>query len=259
MLVAGALVAGTVASPTTTSDEVELSTCIGYCAYPRNAAKVYRWGVEKWSYEFEQGPFPRGAWESNHPRLIGQQSGMLTIHAPARARKIVVWPNNQVARYGRWEARLRAVEFNSLGKHFQFTWRLVAANGSQCGGNMVVLSSYQPGDKAVRGVVRTLPDNEFSYSSRRDLRSRAWHAFAIEVAPDHISWFVDTKVVHTERRPEALSGVRLMPQFVVKAPKGVKRKSMMQMDWVRYYTLERPGVRSIAAPRMTKGTYDGAC
>lgn len=259
MLVAAALVAGTLSTPSTTSEQVELSSCIGYCAYPRNAAKVYRWGVENWSYEFEKGPFPRRHWESNHPKLIGQQSGMLTIKAPARAHKIVVWPNDQVARYGRWEARLRAVELNSLGKHFKFTWRLVAAGGARCGGNQVVLSSYRPGDRAVQGVVRTLPDNEFSYSSRRDLRSRAWHAFAIEVTRNHISWFVDTRVVHTERRPAALSGVKLRPQFVIKAGKGLKRKSMMQMDWVRYYTLARPGARSIAAPRMVKGTFGGAC
>jgi hypothetical protein len=31
------------------------------------------------------------------------------------------------------------------------------------------------------------------------------------------------------------------------------------MDWVRYYTLDRPGARPIEAPEMTKGTYAEAC
>jgi hypothetical protein len=33
----------------------------------------------------------------------------------------------------------------------------------------------------------------------------------------------------------------------------------MQMDWVRYYTLERRNARSISAPQLTRGTYAGAC
>jgi hypothetical protein len=37
------------------------------------------------------------------------------------------------------------------------------------------------------------------------------------------------------------------------------KKSAMQMDWVRYYTLKRPNAQSIAAPRMTRGTYPDAC
>jgi hypothetical protein len=31
------------------------------------------------------------------------------------------------------------------------------------------------------------------------------------------------------------------------------------MDWVRYYTLERPNAHSIAAPRMHKVTVTPAC
>jgi hypothetical protein len=185
---------------------------------------------------------------------------MLTINAPARIGKVVAWPKGRAARYGRWESRLRAVELGSAGRHFRFTWRLVPVNGAKCGGNMVVLASYRPGDKQVRGKVRTLPHHEFRYSLGRDLRSRAWHAYAVEVTPKRISWFVDTKVVHTERRPAALSGVKLKPQLVITGTKGeANRTSMMQMDWVRYYSLKRPNARSVKAPRMTKGTYAGAC
>jgi hypothetical protein len=33
----------------------------------------------------------------------------------------------------------------------------------------------------------------------------------------------------------------------------------MQMDWVRYYTLERPNARSIKAPATRLVRYAGAC
>jgi hypothetical protein len=33
----------------------------------------------------------------------------------------------------------------------------------------------------------------------------------------------------------------------------------MQMDWMRYYTLERPNAKSIEAPALTQSTYAAAC
>ena len=33
----------------------------------------------------------------------------------------------------------------------------------------------------------------------------------------------------------------------------------MQMDWVRYYTLDRPNAKPITAPQLTESTYAGAC
>ena len=102
-----------------------------------------------------------------------------------------------------------------------------------------------------------MPDRSFGYSRTRDLRSRAWHTYAVEVTKDHVSWFVDTKVMRTERRPEALSGVRYRPQFVMEGAADTQmRASWMQMDWVGYYTLKRPNAKSIAAPQMERTTYD---
>src|SRR4051812_21253125 len=86
------------------------ASCIGYCKRPTNAAKVFRWGVEAWRQEFERGGFKRKHWSSNHPRLIGQQHGMFTLHAKPRTDRLVATARTQKARYGRWEARVRAVE-----------------------------------------------------------------------------------------------------------------------------------------------------
>ncbi|MBO0845661.1 MAG: family 16 glycosylhydrolase [Nocardioides sp.] len=236
------------------------STCIGYCRHPTNAAKVFRWGNEAWDQEFETGSLVRN-WKSNHPRRVGQQQGMLTLDATRHRGTIRTWPGNQAARYGRWEARVRAREFNTRGRHYLYTWELVPAGGNaRCGRNRIILGSYRPGDRRARGTVNTLPDHSFTFSRRRDLRSRAWHTYAIEITRHRISWFVDTRVVRTERRSAALSGVKYRPEFVMKAVRGARmRRSYMQMDWVRYYTLRRPDARSIAARRMHRSTISRRC
>jgi hypothetical protein len=261
LLVTAALVAVALSAPHQLRARPTFSSgCIGYCKHPTNAAKVFRWGTEAWRQEFETGPFNRH-WRSNHPRDIGQQNGMLTVQAGRHTGTISVWLDNHTARTGRWEARVRAVERASTGTRYRFTWELVPADrDTRCGANEIVLGSYVPGDRVVRGQVRTLPDHSFSYARARDLRSRAWHTYAVEITKRHISWFVDTRVVRTETRPAALSGIRYRPQFVMQAkPHRTMRPSWLQADWARYYTLDRPNARSIAAPRMHEQTYRGGC
>lgn len=260
LLTALALTAALLApSPTPSEPEIELAGCIGACAHPTNAGKVFRWGREKWRDEFETGAFP-SYWTSNHPRKIGMQSGMLTLKVGAKTNKLVAWPRGRKARYGRWETRMRAVELGKTGKQFQFNWELSPANGSMCEGNKIVMAAYTPGDRRVRGTVRTRPTHAFNFTKPLDLRSRAWHTYAVEVTRDHISWFVDTKVVHTERRTKALAGVKYRPQFVVHGDKNKRmRQSWLQMDWVRHYSLERPNAKSIKAPAMKKSSYHRGC
>jgi Glycosyl hydrolases family 16 len=264
LLTGAALAAAGLSAPAGTGandpvDPAFASTCIGYCKHPTNAAKVFRWGVEAWRDEFEVPPFS-SRWRSDRPRLIGQQSGMLTIKAYARTGSVTVWPDDQSAQYGRWEARVRAVEKKTDGERYRFTWQLVPVDGAHCGASEVTLASYRPGDKRARGWVRTLDNFDFRFSRKRDLRSRAWHTYAVEITPDHVSWFVDTRVVRTETRPEALSGATFRPQFVISGdPAAHMNASWMQMDWVRYYTLNRSSAKSIDAPQMNLQTYDGAC
>jgi hypothetical protein len=236
------------------------STCIGYCKHPTNAAKVFLWGNEAWDQEFEVGSLGSN-WQSDHPGLIRQQGGMLTMDGTQNPGTITAWPDDQSATVGRWEARVRAFEFDKPGQQYRYTWELVPASGDDsCGANRIVLASYVPGDTRVEGSVNTLPDHSFTFSRKRDLRSRAWHTYAIEITKSRISWFVDTQVIRTERRPAALAGVKYRPEFVMQAVPGATMKpSWMQMDWVRYYTLKRPDAHSIDAPQMKMTTVAPSC
>jgi hypothetical protein len=237
-------------------------TCIGYCQHPTNAAKVFRWGLEAWEEEAE-GAVLDQPWRSNHPGLVTSRVGMLTIEAKPNTPVVRVRPTTMKAAYGRWEARVRAVELETSNETFEFTWELVPARKGEyhCGGRSIVMASYRPGtDNIARGAVRGLDGTEFAFSRGVDLRSRAWHTYAVEVTKDHISWFVDTKVVHTERRAAALTGVTFKPRFRIQGdPDATMNHSRMQMDWVRYYDLHRPNAESIDAPAMEQRTYAEAC
>lgn len=258
-LTASLLSPSPVATPAPEADELELVGCIGACAHPTNAGKVFRWGREKWRDEFETGAFP-AHWTATNRKAIGMQHGMLTLKVGAKTKQLIAWPRGKAAKYGRWETRMRAVELGKTGAQFQFNWELGPAGGSMCQSKKIVMAAYTPGDRRVRGTVRTKPDHAFNFTKPLDLRSRAWHTYAVEVTRDHISWFVDTKVIRTERRPKALAGDNYRPQFVITGVKGKKmRPSWLQMDWVRHYTLERPNAKSIKAPKMTKSSYHRGC
>ncbi len=240
-----------------------VSTCIGYCKHPTNAAKKFRWGLETWEEEAEHKKLDN-RWRSTHPGLVGAQEGMLTIEAKRDTALVKAWPRNNKRAYGRWEARVRAVELEDDHKTFQFNWELVPVGGKDeyhCGAQSIVMSSYRPGEsKVARGAVRALKDTQFVFSRKVDLRSRAWHTYAIEVTKKRVSWFVDTQVIRTERRDAALTGVKYKPMFrIVGDADATMNHSRMQMDWVRYYDLDRPNAKSTDAPKMTKRTYGNAC
>lgn len=241
-------------------DKIRL-VCTGACRHPTNAAKVFKWGREKWRDEFEEPPFPT-RWTFTGTGSIGQTNGMFTITPTTTTAQLIVWPAGRSARKGRWEARVRAVEKrNATGERFRFNWELAPSDGSNCEASKIILASYKVDDTYVTGAVRTLPNNEFQFKRKRDLQRFAWHTYAVEVTKKHIAWFVDRKVMRRERRPEALAGTAFRPQFVLTGvPGATMRESYMQMDWVRFYTLKRKNAKPIKqAPPMLKTTYAGGC
>ena len=115
------------------------------------------------------------------------------------------------------------------------------ADGDEhCGASGIVLASYQVETRsAPRAPCARCRTSSFGFSRKLNLARDEFHTFAVEVTTDHISWFVDTKVVRTEARPEALSGVALKPRFRLQGVEGQTMKpAWMQMDWARYYTLD---------------------
>ena len=227
-------------------------------SHPTNAAKVFRWGNASVKDEFHGRLAKR--WKVNKAGHVRNQNGMLTLDSTRRSGTVTTTLTGSPRRYGRWEARVRGRQYGASGTPFHAVWELVPSSGAHCGGRGIVLSDYALNARRATMHVRNLPKHDFTVSKPMALRDNQFHTYAIEVTRSHISWFVDTKVIRTERRPEARTGAAYNVRFRLQASRGkVMRQGRMQMDWVRYYTLERKNAKSINAPQLHHATNTHAC
>lgn len=227
---------------------------------PTNAGKVYRWGLSQWHDGFTE-QLTRD-WVVDRPSQVNNQHGMLTINGTADGNDVGAILTGHARRYGRWEARVRAEQFSTGQTPYQVVAELIPAGDRayHCGARNIVLAGYQLGTGRANMSIRNLPDVEYTYSKPLDLGPGQFHTYAIEVTKTHLSWFVDAHVVMTERRTTARSGTTYAVRFRLVAKQGARMNpGRMQMDWVRYYTLDRPNAMSIDAPRARLGTYPDAC
>jgi hypothetical protein len=226
---------------------------------PTNAAKVFRWGNAQWHDGFV-GPL-RSTWAVNRKKQVRNQNGMLTLNGTRTSGTVTARLSGHVRQYGRWEARVRGRQYGTGATPYRVVWELVPASGRyHCGARSIVLGEYALGTNRAAMHLRNLPARDYTTSKALTLTGDRFHTYAVEVTRDHISWFVDTKVIRTERRSGARTGAKYSVRFRLAAPRGARMNpGRMQMDWVRYYTLERPNARSIKAPAARLVRYAGAC
>jgi hypothetical protein len=225
-------------------------------AYPTNAGKIFKWGNAQWNDEFV-GPL-KPMWSVSRQSQVRDQHGMLTLDATPTTGTVVAALTGHSRQYGRWEARVRSRQYAGTGTPYRVAWELVPNTGDHCGARSIVLSDYAIGSRVATAHLRNTPD-DYSFGKSLDLGNQ-FHTFAVEVTPDHVSWFVDTRVVMTERRASARTGASYDVRFRLVGTPGTKmRKGRLQMDWVRYYTLARTNALPITAPQATLGTYADAC
>jgi hypothetical protein len=224
---------------------------------PTNAAKIFQWGLAGWKDEFIE---PLSAsWAVSDPARVRNQNGMLTLEGTATSGAVTATVIDHARRFGRWEARVRSDVRHAGGQPYRVVWELVPAADSGCGDG-ITLATYSVDDTVASMDVRTPGGTTFTDQAALELGQYAWHTFAIEVTRDHVSWFIDTKVVMTELRPEALTGTRYRMQFrLVPEPGAAMDFTRMQMDWARYYTMERPGILPVEAPPAALGETTPPC
>jgi hypothetical protein len=226
--------------------------------HPTNAGKIFRWGLSAWEDEFKK--HLSRTWNVNHPKLVRNQVGMLTLDGTAHSGSVTATVRGHAHRYGRWEARVRSQQWSGGHTPYHVVWELIPVGSYHCGARSIVLSDYVPHSGRANAYLRNRPNVQFSAGLSRNLSNYQFHTYAVEVTRSHISWFVDTHVIMTERRPAALTGDRYRIRFRLAAKPGARMNpSRMQMDWVRYYTLHRPNARSIRAPQAHRTRFAGAC
>lgn len=262
LLVATALVASLVATlAATLGPGVAPAAAQDEPPGPIHAGNVFKWGPIKVGYNFEDARLDHRDWRVRGRGLVRHQHGMLTLNTAHRG-SVSATERTQGHRVGRWEIRLRSRANEHGHRDYRVLTELVPAGGrpGHCGARNVALESYTPHSRAARHYIRGKSRHQYVMSKRLGLRDQQWHTFAVEVTHRRISWFVDARVISSERRRDALTGVPFAVRFTMKAARHHRmNQSRMQMDWLRYWTLKRPNAKSTRAPHPTRTIYRGGC
>jgi hypothetical protein len=228
---------------------------------PIHAGNTFGWyghGGLVWREEFVT---PLHLWHMDGPGIVRIQHGMLTLNTADKG-TVSATLDRKGRAYGRWETRMRSRVYGHGHAQYRVTAELVPVTraGEGCGEQNIGFTKYKPLSHEVNFYIRSRPAHLYQAHERRGLGQDQWHTFAVEVTHQRISWFVDSHVVATERKPAALSGRKFHVRFTMEAQKGkVMNRARMQMDWLRYWTLAAPNKRSTKAPAPQATTYSLAC
>jgi hypothetical protein len=226
-----------------------------------HSGSTYGWYPAGVRNEFfsKDGPRPPRTWSfTGTPTAWSDKYGTLQVEHQT-GDVITDW--NQSRLRGRWEVRFRSKTGTGrtpagLTPH-QVKLELVPAGtpATRCAPSSILMAGYDPaasGRTAVLGVTRpgfvaaapATPVGPLfdvkSWNGTQDERVGAWRVWAVEVGRDHISWFLDGKIVRRENRPEALLGTKLHLRLsLLSTPGATMAPTTTQLDWARYWTLKR--------------------
>ncbi|QIG44977.1 family 16 glycosylhydrolase [Nocardioides anomalus] len=207
------------------------------------------------------GPLNRKRWHVEGPGNVRTQHGMLTLNTASKG-TVSAQMTIPGRAYGRWETRLRQRQYGRGHAPYRVLTELVPVTkaGEGCGEQNIALNKFTMGKNKVNFYIRSRPDHLFQASMKRGFGQDQWHTFAVEVTRTRISWFVDSRVIRSETRPAALTGRKFQVRFTMQAEKGKQmNKARMQMDWLRYWTLQAKNERSTKAPKTKMTTYTQSC
>jgi hypothetical protein len=178
-----------------------------------------------------------------------------------------VWTGT-ARKQGRWEVRVRTARLRARRNDltdYSVRVSLVPARpqDAHCGAQQVTMLDNSPAaPSTARLELHALPDLTYTaaVTTARAVGSDQWHEFAVEVAPDHVSWFVDAEVVATQPTSTALLTVPLrMRVDLVSTPGAAMQPTRIQLDWARYWSLRKPSRLPVDAPAPTPGVDADAC
>ena len=127
-----------------------------------------------------------------------------------------------------------------------------------------------PGDHGTTSVI--LEGNPQKYG-RWEVRLRSWwtftkkkvaladvsHNYAVEVARDHITWFLDGRAIATVKNRTAISGVPLTLRLSLQGDgKKEMNRTRARFDWMRAWPIDT-GRRVTNGNRMKVGTHNATC
>lgn len=240
------------------------------------AAQKYRWYPVLFGFDWEEGQdldsppkngVKKGRWiqytdgagrVSKHNGQIRLDSGRrLTRFAEGDFGTTRATLAGNADTYGRWETRLRIKTFETGSKDYDILLELVPEKESdyQCGRQNITVARYN-GAKSQMTFGVNAGTSRWSKTISAPSLASSIPAFAVEVAKDHISWFVNGKPVGVVKDKAAVSDVPMTMRFSLVGDQSEHKNTAAYSDWQRHFGIGE-GTQVKKGPSLKKSALTG--
>ncbi|PUA80342.1 hypothetical protein C7S10_14525 [Nocardioides currus] len=153
--------------------------------------------------------------------------------------------------YGRWETRLRLRSAEANATDFRVRVELVPENPADnaCGRRTITLAEVAAHSGTMRYGAR-MDTTEWSATRQVPSLIHSSPALAVEVAPDHITWFFDGVAIGSVKSGDAVSDVPMTLRFSLVGDQVTERNQTgIVSDWQRGFPLTS-GKQVVAKTRL---------
>lgn len=232
------------------------------------AAAAYHWGtpVVELGDEFSYGDIPdpkmwdrydsvgNGGNGLRRPDQITVQDGHLQIAGLSDGTSGGMMSSTVEPRYGRWETRMRVDKKGQGGAYHPVIALIPYGVPYNGGAGDLDFVETDAGSGEAYIFIHYPPRKQDYLSAKLDLAQ--WHNYGVEIAPDHITWFVDGEAVMTDTNPGAVTGSCWTMNIQLDANQADgEAPSDQQVDYFRYYPLPADGAPIVVAQSPETGSY----
>ena len=240
------------------------------------AAQKYQWYPVLFGFDWEEGQdldsppkngVKKGRWiqYTDGAGRAGKHNGGLRLDSGRRLTRFAegdfgttraTLAGNADA-YGRWETRMRIKTFEAGSKNYDIVLELVPEKASdyQCGRQNITVARY---DGAASQMTLGVNARTTRWTKTIQAPSLAGNipAFAVEVAKDHITWFVNGQPVGVVRSRAAVSDVPMTMRFSLVGDQSEHKNTSIYSDWQRHFGIGQ-GTQVKKGPSLKKSALTG--
>jgi hypothetical protein len=224
-----------------------------------HAGSTYGWYPAAIRHEFfsSAGRRPPRSWTYvGSPTRWSDEYG--TLQVDQRVGDVITdW--GQSRKVGRWEVRFRSKSGTrnvprSLPAYSVKLELVPTGTPTRCAPESILMTGYdqdttgrtarvgvsRPGANAAAPATTVGPlfDHD-RWNGAQSRRKGAWRVWAVEVTRDHISWFLDGRIIRRQPRDGVLDGQRLHLRMSLLSTGDAMEPTVTQLDWARYWNLKR--------------------
>lgn len=241
-------------------------------ATPRAEAAPAAWGAPKWADEFSGSTLDPGddrdpGWAVynspghagnglRRPSQVSVSGGVMRQVGTRNALSAGMLLKGHDERRGRWEFRMRALQTDVGGRPYHAVVALLPVGVPYNSGERDIDIAEADVNEPGAWLFVHHPPFRQAYM-RANLNLAAWHTYAVEIANDHLTWFVDGVPKATIRNRAALptTPMAMNVQLDPFVPSGLN-PAQLQVDYVRFYPLPAGTVPTPNAPEPPDGAYN---